>query len=182
MCRVVRFAMAISLLSFSASEGLAVGGDHPPGKIAAESHKQWPVGLTDLINSADRVAGHWVNQGDFFYYRGDVATLNTFLATYGTLPNTPVAVVLHTGRKPLTGPLGGEQKTAYDWQVEIMRRGWGAPLDPRQTAKEPGYVVTVHVWLGEAITLDRLDVPRHVEIRSAGDIERFINGHRERIR
>ena len=132
MRRVILFALALSLFSVTASEVLAVGGDHPAGKIAQDYNKEWPTGLPDLINSGDRVWGHWVNQGDFFYYRGDAGAFNKFLASYGKLPNTPLAVVLHAGAKPLTGPLGGEQKTPYDWQVEVMRRGWGAPLDPRQ--------------------------------------------------
>ena len=94
------------------------------------------------------------------------------------LQDTPLAVVIHTGTRPLTGPLGGERKSPYDWKLEVMRRGWGAPIDPRRPEKEPGYVATVHVWLGDAITLDRLDIPKHVEVRSAGDIERFIERHR----
>ena len=80
---------------------------------------------------------------------------------------------------PLTGPLAGERKTGYDWQLEIMRRGWGKPLDPRRTKEDPGYVVTVHVWLGDAISLDRLEVPKHIDLRSAGVIERFVERHRE---
>jgi hypothetical protein len=114
---------------------------------------------------------------DFFYYRGDAATLNKFLVAYGQLPDSPLTVVIHTGTIPVTGPLGGEQTTRFDWQLEIMRRGWGAPVDPRRPANDPGYVVTVHVWLSDAITLDRLTVPKHVEVRSAGDIGEFINRH-----
>jgi hypothetical protein len=183
MARIFLIALTLSLCLITASEALAVGGDHPAGKkIARDYNHEWPKGLPDLINSGDRVWGHWINQGEFFYYRGDAAALNKFLASFGKLPNTPLAVVLHAGAKPLTGPLGGEQTTPYDWQLEVARRGWGAPLDPRQPEKEPGYVVTVHVWLGDPITLSRLDIPKHVEVRSAGDIERFINTHREPAR
>jgi hypothetical protein len=54
------------------------------------------------------------------------------------------------------------------------------PLDPRLPKEKPGYVLTVHIGLGDAITLDRLDIPKHVDVRSAGDFERFINAHRKR--
>ncbi len=175
-------ALALSFFIVSATEVFAVGGDHQPGKITQEYNKEWPAALPDLINSMDRVGGHWVNQGDFFYYRGNAGELNKFLAGYGKLTNTPLSVVIHTGTKALTGPLGGEQKTPYDWQVEVMRRGWGAPLDPRLSEKEPGYVVTIHLWLSDSLPLERLEIPKHVEVRSAGDIERFITTHRDRIR
>ena len=175
----ILFALIFSLFSVTASEVLALGGNHAAGKIAQEYNKEWPTGLPDLINTGDRVSGHWVNQSDSFYYTGDAASLNKLLASYGKLPNTPLTVVLHAGAKPLTGPLGGEQQTLYDRQLDVTRRGWGVPRDPRLPENEPGYVVTVHVWLGEAITLDRLDIPKHIDVRSAGDIERFINTHRE---
>ena len=179
MRRIILFALILSLFSVTASEVLALGGNHAAGKIAQEYNKEWPTGLPDLINTGDRVSGHWVNQSDSFYYTGDAASLNKLLASYGKLPNTPLTVVLHAGAKPLTGPLGGEQQTLYDRQLDVTRRGWGVPRDPRLPENEPGYVVTVHVWLGEAITLDRLDIPKHIDVRSAGDIERFINTHRE---
>ena len=179
MSRMIYFALVVLLLSVRASETLAFGGDHQPGAIAQDYNKEWPKGLPNLINSGDRVWGQWVNQGDFFYYRRDADAFNTFLAPYGTLPSPPLAVVLHATAKPLTGPLGAEPRIPYDWKVEVVRRGWGPPLDPTQPKNEPGYVVTVHVWLGEAITLDRLVVPKHVEIQSAGDIERFIKSHQD---
>ncbi|MEI7862108.1 MAG: hypothetical protein WCJ21_05730 [Planctomycetota bacterium] len=178
MSRMICFAFVVLLMGACASEAFALGGDHPPGAIAQDYNKEWPKGLPALINSSERVWGQWVNQGDFFYYRGDADAFNAFLASYGTLPSTPWAVVLHAAAKPLAGPLGGEPQIPYDWQVEVMRRGWGPPLDPAQPKNEPGYVVTAHVWLGEAISLDRLVVPKQVEIRSAGEIEQFINSHR----
>lgn len=177
----VGYGVAVLASLILAAEVLALGGDHPAGqKIPAEYNKEWPKGLVDLANTGDRVWGHWVNQGDFFYYKGDPAALNKFLAAYGQLSDTPLAVVLHAGSKPTTGPLGGERDKPYDWQLEVMRRGWGAPLDPRQPAATPGYVVTVHVWLTDALPLDKIEVPKHVEVRSAGDIEGFIQRHRSR--
>jgi len=80
----------------------------------------------------------------------------------------------------MTGPLGGKVDQPYVWQLEVMRRGWGAPIDPRRPAATPGYVATVHVWVGEAMPLDKLAVPKHIDVRSAGDIERFIERQRER--
>lgn len=182
MTPVLRFFLPLGLALVTAAGVLALGGDHPPGKLVGKQNAQWPAGLLDLINSTERVGGHWVNQGDFFYYDGDAATLNKFLEAYGKLPDTPVTVVLHAGGKPMTGPLGGERKTPYTWMLESVRRGWGAPRDPRLPEKEPGYVVTVHIWLTDAITLDRLVVPKHVDVTSTDDIQRFIEAHKQQKR
>ena len=45
-----------------------------------------------------------------FISPADVASLNTFLAAYGKLPDIALTVVIHTGSKPVTDALGGEQK------------------------------------------------------------------------
>jgi hypothetical protein len=123
MARIFQFSLALSLSLITASEVLAVAGNHSPGKIAQDYNKEWPKGLPDLINTRDWVWGHWVNQADFFYYGGDAAALNKFLDSYGKLPDTPLVVVLHAGANPLIGRLGGEGKTPYDWQLEVIRRG-----------------------------------------------------------
>ena len=182
MSRFLTFTLALCQLSLFAGEALAVGGNHPSGKIAPNYNSDWPKGLPDLINSADRCGGHWVNQGDFFFYRGDAAALKLFLETFGKLPNSPLVVVLHAGSKPMTGPLGGEQKTPYDWQLEIVRRGWGVPIDPRLPADEPGYIVTIHIWLSDALALENLAIPKHIEVKSAGDIQRFVERHSSQTR
>lgn len=170
--------ISLAWLLFIPAVALAIGGDHLPGDITKGYKKEWPAGLSELINSTEWKHGNWVNQNDFFYYAGEPTALNAFLKQYGSLSNTPLSVVIHTGTKPLIGPLGKEQKTPYNWKLEIMRRGWGAPKDPRQPEKEPGYVVTVHIWLGDGMTLANLEIPKHIEVRSGGEIEQFIQEHR----
>ena len=93
-----------------------------------------------------------------------------------------MAVILHVGSKPMTGSLGGEQKTPYQWQLEIIRRGWGVALDPRLPPNEPGYVASIHIWLNDEITLENLEIPKHLAVRSANDIERFIQKHSSQVR
>lgn len=154
----------------------ALAMDHGPGSIP--SNPQWPASTLELANSRDRVAGHWVNQSDSFYYQGDVAALNEFLKRYGQVDDTPLSVVLHAGQTPLTGKLGEPANVPFNWMLQVTRRGWGEPKDPRRSDKTPGYVVTVHAWLGNGITLDELTVPPHIDVKSAKDIERFIERHR----
>lgn len=171
--------LTLGLFLFPA-KARALAIDYPLGTLSSIGSSEWPAGLPDLVNTGDRVGGYWINQCDFFFYRGDVATLNDFLDRYGLIPETPLTVILHTGRRPTTGKLGDKEPTVpYDWSLEVMRRGWGKPHDPRLTKKGPGYVVTVHVWISDEITLDRLDVPAHVNVESADDIKKFIERHRQ---
>lgn len=165
---------ALVLLAALPLAALGLGADHPPGKIDARSHPEWPAGTVDLVNSRERVHGCWVNQGDFFDYAGDAKAFNAFVAAYSKLPDTPHEVVVHAGRAPKTRPLAGPHTLRYDWRLDVVRRGWGAPTDPAKPDDKPGYVVTVHVYVGEALPLDKLDIPKNVAVTSAGDVEEFI--------
>ncbi len=164
------FMNALFVLATSVTSVLAVGGNHPPGKFE-KGMPGWPEGVVGLVNSQDRVWGSWVNQGDFFYWSGDASALNKFLVQYAMLTDTPLAVVLHVGEVPIAGT----QNKPYDWMLGVNRRGWGEPLDPKRPKDQPGYVVTVHVWLSDRITLKALKIPSGVDVRSAGDIEKFVD-------
>jgi hypothetical protein len=169
----------VSLLTVPSTSVFGLGGNHEKGKIDAKSHPEWQAGLVDLINSMDRVGGYWVNQSDFFFYSGDAKSLNKFIVQYSKVPATPLKIVLHTGTKALTGRLGEKHETPFNWELSIVRRGWGEPRDPRLPEKESGYVVTIHVWLSDTITLKELEIPKHVDVSSGNEIEKFIEAHRE---
>ncbi|CAN5833998.1 hypothetical protein BH23PLA1_BH23PLA1_13650 [soil metagenome] len=179
MPRATLILVVMSLPIGPATKALAMGGNHPSGVIT-QQNPEWPDGLIDLIHFDGRVQGQWINQSDFFFFRGQEAGLKSFLEQYARLPDTPLAVVLHAGTVPLTSPLGEETKIRFDWELRVVRRGWGIPIDPRRPEGDPGYVVSVHVWLSDAITLKGLNVPGHVDLRSAGELERFIEHHRSR--
>ena len=189
MRRATLVGLVVMLALGQSTRLLAMGGDYPDGEISTV-HSDWPKGLTELINDPARVAGHWVNSNDFFYYQDDASAFNVFAEQYSLLPDTDPVVIIHLGT-PRIGPLGGHASfgsvlpfgdpatEAYNWRLVIIRRGWGAPKDPRRPEDDPGYVVTLHVWIGSDIPLERLDIPKHVEVRSAGEIEQFIEHHRD---
>lgn len=172
VARQTAFAAGVVLLSTAVAA--AMGGNHPPGAIS-EIRTDWPYGLVETIKFDARVQGVWVNANDYFYYAGDAKALNRFIAHYAKVDDTPLKVVLHAGEAPKIGPIGEEPRTRFDWKLNVIRRGWGEPVDPRRPDNIPGYVVTLHVWLSDHITLDQLQIPKHVDVVSAGDIEEFIN-------
>ena len=177
----MRSASAIKITSatgilFTAICVFAAGGNHSEDPIVSP-RDDWPAGLIELVNTGRRVQGHWINANDVFYYGGNAVSLNEFLEKYGCVKDTPLTVVIHAGEKPLTGALGKPMTISFDWQLQVTRRGWGAPEDPRRRNGDPGYVVTTHVWLSNDITLEQLEIPKHIVARSAGEIEEFITQH-----
>jgi hypothetical protein len=179
MCATSLMVMAFAIAVADAGGDTFLAGDYPPHERITQQ-PEWPEGFADLVNDRWRVWGHWVNASEFFHYAGRVEALNKMLESYGRLQDTPLTVVLHAGRRPMTGPIGEEPRLNYDWELNIIRRGWGVPRDPRLPADKPGSVATVHVWLSDDITLDGLVIPEHITVQSAGDIERFIEDRRTR--
>lgn len=170
--------LAIALIGLSASEALALGANLPTGKPTERDRPDWPKGCVHLANDDNRVHGHWVNANDFFYFRGDASEFNDFLSRYARLPEIDPTLVLHVGKLPRIGPLGEKKTTPFNWKMEVSRRGWGTPADPRRPESDPGYAITIHVWLSDGIDLENLKVPKHVDLRSGGEIKEFIERHR----
>jgi len=155
-----------------ANPAFPMGGEHPPG-VPMGQQPDWPAGLADLVNSAGRVYGHWVNANDWFFYAGDTDDFNEFLKRYSKLKDTPLTLVLHSG-KGKTGHLGDPEKnTEYDWEVKVFRRGWHPEAPPDPTVTKQGYVIKVEVWLGGAPELDEISVPPNVKVKSAEENDKF---------
>jgi hypothetical protein len=137
---------------------------------------EWPAGLGELANSAGRVNGYMVNANDWVFFAGDAKAFNAFLEPYAKLKDMPLVLVLHPGRG-LTGGLGEDPKTPYDWRLDIIRRGWGADMPDAYKNSSSQYVLTVHLMLGGNIRMDDLDVPLEIEVQSGHEIERFVITH-----
>ena len=156
--------------------------EHPAG-VPIGQHPEWPAGLADLVNAAGRVYGYWVNANDWFFYEGDTGDFTAFLKKYSALKGTPLMLVLHSG-KGKTGRLGDEEENIqYDWEVKVLCRGWHleAPADP--TSGKSGYVVILEVWLGGNVSLEKLNVPPNLTVKTAEKNEafsRFIADHEKK--
>ena len=169
-------AAVVVLLSLAiAAKCYALAGSHPSGKLPLV-HSDWPQELLDLVNSDGRVAGSWVNGADYFWYAGDTDAFNTFVKQYAELTQTPLSVVIHASRP--SKRRAADKEPEFDWSLVSVRRGWGVPLDPARPKDDPGYVVTVHVWLGHQIELERMQIPPNIDVSSGGEIETFIESRR----
>ncbi len=156
------------LVSLACCDGaFSMGGVHPPGKLG-KIHSDWPDALLELINFDGRVHGHWVNANDEFFFEGDTAALEQFLSRYVKLQDTPLKLVLHSGSIRRSALWGEKPRAHYDWKLFVQRRGWGVPLDPKRPKNDPGYVVTVDVWLDGRVDLAKLGVPIQIGVESSG--------------
>ena len=166
--KVTIFFFAILFVIFAyRTPVFAMGGDHPPGPVHAQDG--WPAGLVELLNREERVNGIWVNANDFFYFASDTEVFNECLQHYAALKNTPHRLVLHPG-VGLTGSLGDERDIPFEWEVRVMR--W------HEDPSEVPTLVTMELWLGGLVQLDKINVPLNVEVKSGGEIAKFIVEHK----
>lgn len=163
---------AVGILSVCAVPGslLAMGADHPKPTDGAS---WWPAGLKELANRPDRVHGFFVNMEDVFFYAGDTAAFNDFLAAYARMDNTILQLVIHPGPKKARSPWDKEDRNIpVDWSL------YAAAFSREQLESgrvSGGKVVTkIDVYLGRGIGLDGLQIPDAVEVSSGGEIEAFL--------
>jgi len=164
---IVLFASLLVIFLYNPSV-FAWGGNHPPEPVHQQD--EWPAGLAELLNREERVHGYWVNANDFFFFAGDTDAFNEFLEQYAALKNTPLRLALHPG-VGMTGSLSGEKNIPFEWRVSVEK--WHS--DP---SKAPT-LVTMGLWLGGLVKLDKIKVPLNVEVKSGGEIERFVAEHSE---
>jgi len=162
---IVFLAILFVLLSYS-TPIFALGRDYPLGPVHGPD--RWPAGLDKLVSREERVNGYFVNANDSFFFAGDTKALNEFLEQYATLKNTPIRLVLHPGAG-MTGSLGGERNIPFEWKVSAE----GRHEDPSGVPT----LVTMELWLGGLVKLDKIKVPQNVEVKSGGGIEKFIAEH-----
>lgn len=122
--------------------------------------------------------GYMVNSAAYYFFNGDTATLNRWLAKEAIgLENvrtdkTVAKVVIHTGV--------GEYKSPANVDQIVRRADWSLAHIPsvRLADGDKKLVhsldVKIHVWVGDKVRLDALKIPKEFEVESGGEIERFI--------
>ena len=140
-------------------------GDEPPGE---------PALLSELMNFPGRVYGDhgfFSELGDWenLYFQGDTATLNRFLEQYSKLKFKPLWLVIHVGQPSAHAQFGGklDKEIRYDWSYTRQ-------IPEKKTDPE---TVWVNLWLGGQVQFDQIKVPLNLELKSGGEIEKFIEKH-----
>ena len=139
----------------------------------------WPAGVADVLNSQKPVYAFFVNFQDNYYYSGDAAAFNDFMARYAELSGIPHTLVLHCGRGEVKDRIAdsadGQPSYAFDWYVFVV-----PPMIPDGGLdKSSPYkrYVTVNLYLGCNIQLSDIKVPGNVTVKPGKEIDQFIKKH-----
>ena len=179
-CLVVALAGVVLVI---APMVLGLGGKYATDRNKPNwgaTHLKWPAGLADMVNSKHRVAGHWVNPSDEFFFKGTSADFNRFLQQYAKLADTPLTLVIHAGSARRSALWGKEPAIRYDWKLLSLHRGFMAVRDPQRFQKKTGYEITVDLWIDSQVKLEEIAVPVNVNLKSGGEIDTFIKAHQEK--
>jgi hypothetical protein len=159
MRRFAGFVLMVALLGGPTSEALALGADYSKQDLASKGQ---------LVKGQKPVHGYWVNWEDVFFYAGDTAAFNQFVAAYSKTKNARLRVVIHAGARKARSPWDkADRDIAADWSLYVWNTG--APVAGSKPAP-----TQVDVWLGSRIKLDELRIPANVEVASGGEIEKFV--------
>lgn len=129
------------------------------------------------------IYGYMDNDSGNYYFSGDTAKLNRFLlrATKwiqqvpedGWYSDVSARIVIHAGIAKFENQVPGNGGTPkhVDWKLEVIP---SSKLDGATQTIIHKQSVTVHIWIGEQIRLDGLEIPKEFAVESGGEIERFL--------
>lgn len=144
-----------------------------------------PFGQREVAEAgAGCVAGFTADHGTVAYFHGDTVLLNAALASLANdarFPR-PAKVVLHAGAGKIVSPEESfyvnvkpeAEQILVDWSI---RKNCPSTRVLDGTCDCEDRQITVEIWLGSAIDLGELQVPRAFVVRSAGELEAFVENH-----
>ncbi|WP_168567245.1 hypothetical protein [Crateriforma spongiae] len=143
-----------------------MGSDHESGDLPP--HDGWPEGVYTAVNMLSRIHGYWVNSTDKLFYKGSQDELQSMTRQLTNAEGTRTELILHIGAGIAKSPWSKMPVGTADWSVTIA--------GPDAISKTQG-MITIDVWIGGNISLDELDLPPSVRIKSGGEIDAFIKRH-----
>ncbi len=158
---------------------LGLGTDYPPG-IRLLSPTNWPSGLANLRDSQRWVHGYCFGFAeDNFFYAGDTAAFSSFLTNFAALPIASHTLTLHRGPGMAKSPWNQGKGVRCDWMIHIMP-AWRLPANGKPAAEvrriiveNPGFNVSVDLWLEGGVNFSEVKVPDNVTIMPAS-ARRFV--------
>lgn len=167
--------LLVILLAIPTDAARVVSG---PGKHLSVG-ATWPAELKERVNDPSRI---WGDQGfldTWAYYAGDTETLNTFLATIATAPDTRLLAILHPGPRILKARESGPDRDLHvNWLLHIAEHHHSR--SDAESFQGQSYLATVDIWIGMNIDLQILRMPAHVELSSGQEIETFVRAHEKK--
>jgi len=139
-----------------------LGGDIPNGKAVNEP--SWPKGITNLVNTTNRVHGFFVNSEDIFFFSGTATNFTAFLLDYSRIQGVENRrLILHDGPGEAKSPWDKAGRLC-DWKLYVCPKSGLEAVRTGKPSTNTDYVVEVHFWTGGKIALDQVTVPKNVEV------------------
>jgi hypothetical protein len=157
----------------------------------------WVPGLEKLVSYGGVVYGVHTDAPTFYrgletldiFFRGDLEDFNEMLKEYAKLGDllkkyaesgrAQLTLTLHPGRGDVGSDAGRSIATGkdipFDWRITMTREGTLVPESEKRR-----YYVSVDLWLGGDVQLDKVEVPLNIDVKSGGEIEAFIAEHEEK--
>jgi len=148
-----------------------------------EERPDWPAGLKELIHLEGRVYGRIFQmdapscKGVSHYYVGDYESFNWFLKQYAKVKPAPLTLILHPRVGAVSRVAGKEGRILFDWQIQITT---ARSLKKETENEKQKYKVTVDLWIGGNVDMGKIEVPLNIELKSGGEIEKFVAAHQAR--
>jgi hypothetical protein len=161
--RLVFIVIALSLFG-GIRAAFALGSDHPKQAVSASS---WPKGMSNLVNSPERIHGYFVNAEDVFFFSGDQEHFDQFLRDYAKIDGVVShKIVIHSGLGRAKSPWQKDEGLKCDWMVDGCLSSW-----KRGDPAAKGYILEVHIWQDGRIKLEKGRVPEGVTVERAKSTE-----------
>jgi hypothetical protein len=157
--RCVRTAVLFLALFAFPLTGYGLGGDYPKnGPVGGSS--LWPKGLSDLVNSPNRVHGFFVNAEDNIFFVGSADDFGRFLKRYSEISGiVAYKLVVHSEKGVAKSPWDSGAGIPCNWKLVGYAESWKTG-----DASKKGYVLELHLYLGENPGLDKVPVPKTIAV------------------
>lgn len=167
---MLRSIAAVALMLLTVSNGWSMGtesfGNEP---FSGVNYVTWP-NVMPVINDAHRVYHTWVNGNEHFYFAGDTIALNAALKNFAAIKADRLTIVLRPGPGK-TNSFKKEQSLPFNWNLHLL-----GGIARHMSTQELGSNIWdpspyLHVYVGDAIKLDGIEVPQGVEVLEIEDLQ-----------
>jgi hypothetical protein len=160
-------ALLLLFLSPAWSMGLESVGNEP---LRHWDYRDWPNAMP-VINDTHRVYRNWVNGNEHFYFTGDTKALNAAIKNFVAIKVDRLTVVLRPGPGEVS-TFNQKQSFGFNWNLHLLggiSRGVMAKKDFNHHIWDP--TPYLHVYVGQAIQLNELELPQGVEVLEIADLQ-----------
>ena len=165
-------AFLLSLL-LTAQAAFALGSDHPKEKVSSSG---WPKGMSELVNSPERMHGYFVNAVDVFFFVGDQKNFNQALKDYAKIDGVVQRkIIVHEGVGRAKSPWQKDDGKKCDWMIYGCPASWKG-----QDPNVKGFILEFHIWKDGRIKIEEGALPKGVLIERAENTEQDVEVKNQR--